>query len=583
MLRDAPESRTLTGPPKPGRPGAKPGNGWGPPLLPVLVPLVLVASTLAVVFAWMFPTVDTTRPAPVARFTNITKDSGVQFVHRSGLKDPPTTLGGAVVVLDYDRDGRPDLFFVNGSPWPWEDAAGATVGTCALYHNDGGGHFTDVTRAAGLGIVMQGMSAAVGDYDNDGYPDIYITGVGENRLLHNQRDGTFADVTASAGVGGDGQTWSTGATWIDYDGDGRLDLVVANYARWPGEVELATAFSVARMGPSYGAPSGFVGAFPSVYRNLGNGRFALVPGAAGLRNVDPQTRLPVAKALAVVPIDANGDGRLDLLFTYQRAANALFLNQGDGTFRKWSSGVDNRIEGAAAGLASASLLPSAQVGGDERCAALLSAGALDEDNHDESVLSLRAKLGLGLLDYDHGGRLELFSGNGRAEPDVGKVEPGRDWAAVPQLLWNRGRFWMPAVAVGAEAAGWANLTVARGVAVADLDGDGNSDIIIAQNNGPAVVLRNDQRTGRPWLRVALIATRTHWEAGGARVEVHTPRRVLVRTMAPAMGFMAQSESVLDFGLGEDARLRKLVVYWPSGQRQELRPVAINQTLVIREP
>jgi hypothetical protein len=555
-----------------------------PPLLPIVLPLVLAAIALSVAFAWLFPAPDTLRPAPAVRFSNVTKEWGIRFVHRGGLQDPPTTLGGAVTVLDYDRDGHPDLFFVNGAPWPWEDAATAPANTCALYHNDGHGHFTDVTHAAGLDIGIQGMSAAAGDYDNDGYPDLLVTGVGQNRLFHNQRDGTFADVTEGAGVGGDGQTWSTGAAWIDYDGDGQLDLVVANYAHWLGDVDLATAFSIALMGHSYGAPTGFVGVFPSVYRNLGHGRFALVPGSAGLRNIDPQTHLPVAKALAVVPLDANGDGRLDLLFSYHTADSALFLNEGDGTFRPWATDTGQRNEGAGAGLATASTLPLARSADAEAIlAALESAQTLERRGRGGALLHLGGKLGMALLDYDLAGRLDLFSGNGRAEPDVNRFEPGRDFAAVPQLLWNRGHAWVPAPAPGTDGGAWANPVVARGIAVADLDGDGDGDVIIAQNNGPAVVLRNDQRSGLPWLRIALVASRTQPEAGGARVEVHTPRRVLIRTVAPAMGFMAQSESVLTFGLGEDARIRKIVIHWPSGQRQELRPDAINQTLVIREP
>ncbi len=555
-----------------------------PPLLPIVLPLVLAAIALSLALAWLFPAPGSLLPAPTVRFTDVTRQWGIQFVHRGGLQDPPTTLGGAVVVFDYDRDGRPDLLFVNGAPWPWEDAAGAPPSSCALYHNDGGGHFTDVTRAAGLNLVIQGMSAAAGDYDNDGYDDLYITGVGQNRLLHNQRDGTFADVTAAAGVGGDSQTWSTGAAWIDLDGDGQLDLVVANYAHWLGDVDLATAFSIALMGHSYGAPTGFVGMSPSVYRNLGHGRFASVPDSAGLRNIDPLTHLPVAKALAVVPLDANGDGRLDLLFTYHTADSALFLNQGDGTFRRWALDAARRNEGASAGLAAASPLPFARSGEAEAIlSALESAQSSERRGRDGARLHLAGKLGAALLDYDLGGRLDLFSGNGRAEPDVNRFEQGRDFAAAPQLLWNRGGVWVPAPAPAGEGGAWAAPMVARGVAVADLDGDGDEDVIIAQDNGAAIVLRNDQHGGLPWLRIALIATRTQPEAGGARVEVHTPGRVLVRTMAPAMGYMAQSESVLTFGLGDDARVRRVVIHWPSGQRQELHPTAVNRTLVIREP
>lgn len=587
MPPDAPEFKTLTGSATPEEGRLAPGNRLVSPLLPVLLPLIVAAIVIGVLFAWWLPPAVPAGAAPLARFTDITARTGVNFLRMSGATPtslPPTTLGGAVVVFDYNGDGYPDLFFVNGAPWPGEMPRdpGQRGGRCALFRNDGHGHFTDVSREAGLDVELQGMGAAAGDYDNDGHMDLFVACVGRNHLFHNRGDGTFEDVTLAAGVGGDDNTWSTGATWIDIDGDGKPDLVVAHYARWPGEDGLGLALRVAELGPSYGTPTGFVGAFPSVYRNLGNGRFALVPGSAGLRNLDRETRMPVARTLAVVPVDANGDGKLDLLFTYQAADSALFINQRDGSFRQWSPGLGDRNEGATAGLATPSLLPLAQAAGaDERIAALLSAVELDPGNRDEAVLSLRSKLGVAVLNYDHGAHLDLFSGNGRAEPDVSRFEQGRDFRAVPQLLWDRGHAWVPAP--GPEGSAWATPMLARGVAVADLDGDGNADIIIAQNSGAAVILRNDQRSGRPWLRIALVATRTQREAGGARVEVHTPRRVQVRTMAPAMGFMAQSESVLDFGLDEDARVRKIVIRWPSGQRQEVRPDAIDRTLVIREP
>lgn len=572
-------------PPSPVRPApaaGPPGREAWPPLLPVVLTLVLAAIGLSVIFAQLFPAATSAQTVPAARFTEITAEAGLRVEPYHGPQESPTTLGGAVVVLDYDGDGHPDLFFVNGAPWPWEEelAKRTSRGSLALWHNDGRGHFIDVTASAGLNVELQGMAAVAGDFDNDGRPDLFVTCVGLNHLFHNLGQGRFEDVTESAGVGGEENTWSTGATWLDYDGDGRLDLVVAHYARWPQEVSLAMAFTIADVGRSYGTPTGFVGVLPSVYHNLGDGRFALVPGAAGLLNVDRSTGLPAAKALAVVPIDANGDGKLDLLFSYHTTDNALFLNQGDGTFIKWSKGSDQRNEGAAAGLASASFLPLAQAADtDERLAALQAAGASDARSRDESQLHLRGKLSGALLDYEFDGHLALFSGNGRAEPDVNKFSAGRDFAAEPQLLLKRGSQWTAAPANGT----WSRPLVARGIAVADLDGDGDGDVIIAQNNGPALLLRNDQRSGLPWLRLRLVATRSHPEAGGARVEVHTPRRIFVQTVAPAMGFMAQSESVLTFGLGEDARVRKIVIQWPSGRRQELRPEAINRTLVIREP
>ena len=554
-----------------------------PPLLPVMLTLVVAAIALSVVFALYFPVTGPAQPLSAARFTNVTEESGIHFIHRAGAAESPTTLGGAVVVLDYDRDGHPDLFFVNGTAWPWEDLGAWThASACTLYHNDGTGHFTDVSSAAGVDLVMQGMGAAVGDFDNDGYPDIFITGVGSNHLLRNKGDGTFEDVSVAAEVAGDDHTWSTGATWIDYDGDGLLDLVVAHYARWPQEVPLAMAFTIADLGRSYGAPTGFLSAVPSVYHNQGHGKFALVPSGIGLRNLDPQTGMPVAKTLAVVPVDANGDGKLDLLFTYHANENALFLNQGDGTFKKWTGGADKRDEGASAGLASASILPFANASAtDERLAALQSAGAIGAANSAEPQLHLLGKAGVALLDYEFDGRLALFSGNGRAEPDLNKFEQGRNFTAPPQLILSRNNRWVPAPV--ADGGNWARPLVARGIAVADLDGDGDEDVIIAQNDGPALVLRNDQRSGLPWLRLRLIATRSQPDAGGARVEVHTPRRIFARTVAPAMGFMAQSEGTLTFGLGDDARVRKIVIQWPSGQRQEVRQSSVNQTVTIREP
>ncbi|HEY4245631.1 MAG TPA: CRTAC1 family protein [Lacunisphaera sp.] len=577
-------------PPPSAPPAGRPTGSQEPtpisPLLPVVLTLVIAAIILSVTFARFFPAASpAAQPVPVARFTNVTEESGIHFVHHAATLESPTTLGGSVAVIDYDHDGHPDLFFVNGTAWPWEDrGAWTSASACALYHNDGTGHFTNVSQAAGVDLIIQGMSAAVGDYDNDGYPDIFITCVGSNHLLHNKGDGTFEDVTLEAGVGGDEQTWSTGATWIDYDGDGLLDLVVAHYARWPQEVPLAMAFTIADIGRSYGAPTGFVSAFPSVYRNLGHGKFMLVAGSAGLRNVDVQTGRPVEKALAVVPVDTNGDGKLDLLFSYHTAENALFLNQGDGTFKKWTGGSDNRNEGASAGLASTSLPPfTNSLDSNERLWALQFASgtapaALDAA---ESQLHLAEKFGVALFDYEFNGHLALFSGNGHAEPDVNKFEQGRNFFARPELLVERNHRWLPATVP--EGSTWTLPVVARGIALADIDGDGDDDVIIAQNNGPAIVLRNDQRSGQPWLRLHLIATRSQPDAGGARVEIRTPRRIFTRTVAPAMGFMAQSDSDLTFGLGEDTRIQQIVIQWPSGQRQELRPTAIDQTITIREP
>lgn len=569
--------------PPPARPSAvRPAPSFLASLLPLVLPLVLVAIALSLLFARLFPPAGA-GAAPTLRFTEVTATSGLRFTHQQGGAETPTTLGGAVAVLDFNQDGHPDLFFTSGAPWPWEETLEKRLGRSgALLRNDGKGNFTDVTSAAGLNVEMQAMAAVAGDFDNDGRTDLFVTCVGLNHLFRNLGGGRFEDVTESAGLGGDENTWSTGAAWIDADGDGRLDLVVLHYARWPQEVPLGQAFLVADVGRSYGAAVGFLSTFPAVYRNLGDGRFVVVPGSAGLRNVDPETRLPVAQPLAVVPVDADGDQRLDLLITYQLAPPALFLNQGNGTFRKTARAPDRRQEGAS-GLAAASSLPFVQAdGADERFVTLRAAGALPAS---ETGVLLPARLGVAAADLDLDGRLELFSGEGAIEPNINKFEGGRDFRREPRVYWNTGHDWRAIPARPTEAGGGATLPAitARGVATADFDGDGDLDVVIAQNNASPVLLRNDQRSGLPWLRLHLVATRTAAEAGGARVEVHTPRRIHVQTVAPALGFMAQSESTLTFGLGDDARVRRIVIHWPSGQVQELKPGALNRTLEIREP
>jgi enediyne biosynthesis protein E4 len=576
--------------PAPGHaePRGNPPRGAISPLVPVLVPLAVAAILVGVVISRFFPFAPQGGTAPPARFTDVTADAGINFVHDSGAREDeetPTTLAGAVAFLDYDNDGHPDLFFVSGTTWPWNPSAMGGPPTCALYHNNGDGRFTDMTREAGLDITMLGMGVAVGDYDGDGYPDIFIAGIGGNRLFHNQGNGTFADVTDSAGVRGDDHVWSTAAVWIDIYGDGRLDLVVCTYARWARETGLRDAFMAEIAGPSYTAPAGFVSAFPSVYRNLGNGKFEDVSAKTGLNLIDRQTGYPRAHPLAVAAIDANGDGRLDLLFTYQSGGDILFLNQGDGTFRQWNPPAEERREGSSAGLLGGGALSytrpvqPADRFGILRAAGFAMAPIADEG---ESSCRLRDKLGVALIDYDLDGRMDIVSGNGLAEPGLAHFEHGRAFQSAPSVLWNSGHGWEQAPVPSRDPALGRPL-VARGVAVADVTGSGNLDIVIAQNGGQPRLLRNEQRTHNSWLRIDLVGTHCQRDGGGARVEVHTPRGVLVQTMEPAMGYMAQSEKTLTFGLGVDDRVRKVVVRWPSGVRQEVQAPGVNRRIVITEP
>lgn len=555
------------------------------PLVPVLVPLAVAAILSGVVFSLILAPAPA-RKAPEAVFKDVTRESGIDYVHDNGSRegyDTPTTLPGAVAFLDYDQDGAPDVFFVGGTAWPWLPSSAAAEPTCALYHNDGSGHFTDVTPGSGLEVPLLGMGVAVGDFDGDGLPDIFVTAIGGNHLFHNDGKGHFTDVTERAGVGGDRNLWSTGAVWLDLYGDGRLDLVVCNYARWPRQSDLLAAFAAETAGPSYAAPAGFASAFPTVYRNLGGGKFQDVSASAGLNLIDRQTGYPRAQPLSVAAVDANGDGRLDLLFTYQTGEDVLFLNQGDGTFRQWKPPSGTHREGVSAGLVGSSVSERDQPPYD-RLGLLRSCGLALSPVPDDGVspCELRYKLGVALLDYDLDGRMDIVSGNALAEPRLARFEHGRNFAASPSFLWNDGHSWVQERA-GSTGSVFGSPMVARGVACADTTGHGTLDVIVAQNGGPPRLYRNLQHSRHAWLRIDVVGTHCQRDAGGARVEVHTPHGVLVQTVEPAMGFMAQSESTLTFGLGDDERVRSIVVRWPSGVRQEIRPGAVNRRITITEP
>ncbi|MGH7969919.1 MAG: FG-GAP repeat domain-containing protein, partial [Limisphaerales bacterium] len=253
---------------------------------------------------------------PVAKFTDITASAGIRFVHNNGAygdKLLPETMGGGVAFFDFDNDGRPDLLFINSAYWPGHVPPGKTQPTMALYHNDGKAHFTDVTAGSGLDISFYGMGVAIGDYDNDGLPDVFISGVGGNHLFHNEGKGRFRDVTAEAGVGGAADGWSTSAAWIDYDNDGKLDLFVCNYVRWSAALDRSADYELPNIGRAYGPPQKFEGVFPYLYHNDGAGHFSDVSASAGIQIKNPATGHPVAKSLAVAPVDVDNDGWIDLV------------------------------------------------------------------------------------------------------------------------------------------------------------------------------------------------------------------------------------------------------------------------------
>src|SRR5271165_1705409 len=274
--------------------------------------------------------------APAARFTDVTTASGIDFVHHNGAygeKLLPETMGGGVAIIDVANDGRADLLFVDSGNWPWK-AAQPRYPTLKLYRNDGHGHFRDATAGSGLEAVqLYGMGVAIGDFDNDGYDDIVVTGVGAIRLLRNLGGtGRFEDITRRAGIASGPQDWNTCAAFFDFDNDGLLDLFVCRYVQWSPDIDRKMDFRMTGIGRAYGPPNSFEGSFPRLFRNNGNGSFTEVSEKAGLRVVNAATGKPIAKSLGVLPIDLNGDGWMDLVVANDTVRNFLFLNQHDGTF-----------------------------------------------------------------------------------------------------------------------------------------------------------------------------------------------------------------------------------------------------------
>src|SRR6266700_2698993 len=395
---------------------------------------------------------------PVAKFTDITRESGITFVHNNGAygeKLLPETMGGGVESFDFDNDDKPDLLFINSTYWPWHIPPGTPPTTAALYHNDGSGHFTDVTAGSGLDVSFYGMGVAIGDYDNDGLEDVFITAVGGNHLFHNLGKGKFEEVTAQAGVGGSTNDWSTCAAWFDYDNDGRLDLFVGNYVRWSKEIDLEVGYKIDGATRAYGQPMNFQGAFPYLFHNDGNGKFSDVSGKSGVRIQNPATGVPVAKTLGVAPVDLNNDGWMDLVIANDTVQNFVFTNAHDGTFQEIGalSGVAFDANGqtrGAMGIDTAHFRRDDSLGiaiGNfaNEMAALYVASRDSCSFTDEAIQEgigppsrLLLKFGVFFFDYDLDGRLDLLTCNGHLEEEISKIQASQKYRQPAQLFWNNG-------------------------------------------------------------------------------------------------------------------------------------------------
>jgi hypothetical protein len=539
------------------------------------------------------------------KFTDITRPAGITFTHENGAygdKLLPETMAGGVAFFDFDGDGNQDLLFINSCYWPGHVPPGKTQPTMALYHNDGAGRFTDVTRGSGLDISAYGMGVAIGDYDNDGRPDVFITAIGGNYLFHNESGGKFRDVTAEAGVKGAPEFWSSSAAWIDYDNDGKLDLFVCNYIRWSAELDLAAPYELPNIGRAYGPPRNFQGALSYLYHNEGNGRFSDVSSAAGVQIRHPNTKLPMAKSLAVSPVDVDNDGWIDLVVANDTVQNFLFHNSRNGTFDE--IGARSGVAYDAYGLVRGAMgIDSARFRNDDRLGiaignfanemnalyvaqrdSLLFADEATKEGMGPASQSL-LKFGLFFFDYDLDGRLDVLTANGHLEPEINRVHANQQYRQPAQLFWNRGDIKAGFVPVPAEKCGTDLLKpiVGRGSAYADIDGDGDLDVVLTQIAGPPLLLRNDQKLGNKWIRLKLVGTRSNRDAIGAWIKVRVGGRVLSRQVMPTRSYLSQVELPVTIGLGASEKVDSLEIVWPAGGTQKVPPPPLGRLTVITEP
>ena len=520
-------------------------------------------------------------------FRDITAQAGIHFIHNNGAfgkKWLPETMGPGCAFIDYDNDGWPDILLVNGTDWPGHAKSGAT--TLKLYHNNHDGTFTDVTRKSGLGIVLYGMGVAIGDYDNDGFDDIFITAVGQSHLFHNNGNGTFTDVTKSAGLWGPSE-FSTSAAWVDYDRDGKLDLVVANYVQWSEQTDLYCTLDGAHK--SYCTPESYKGTSVRLWHNLGNGKFEDATRKAGLYDGS-------SKSLGIAILDYNNDGWPDIFITNDTQPNKLYLNKKNGSFeeRAVPAGIAFSEDGIArAGMGvdaadydrsgSASLIITNFA--NQMLALYHNEGNglfVDEAPASEVGRATLLTLGFGcfFFDYDNDGWPDIFVADGHIENEIERVQRRVSYAEPPHLFRNlgKGRFEEVTAKMGA---GFAAPKVARGAAYADINNDGALDILLMTNGGGAHLFRNEGGVNQS-LRVKLVGTKSNRDGIGAVVRLSAAGEKQWQMMRSGSSYLSSSELVLTFGLGSRTKADALEIQWPSGQVDKLSNVSAGQTITVEE-
>lgn len=530
------------------------------------------------------------RPSGPIQFTDVTAAAGIHFKHNSGAfgkKYLPETMGSGVCFIDYDNDGWQDIFLVNSMDWPGHRSGGPSYP--ALYHNNHDGTFTDVTRAAGLAAESYGMGCAVGDYDNDGFDDLYLTTVGSNHLYHNQGNGKFVDVTAKAGVGSPG--FSASAAWVDYDNDGKLDLFVTHYIEWSEETDQYC--SLDNKNKSYCTPQRYKGESSHLYHNKGGGVFEDMTKKAGLWD-------PTSKALGVALIDFDNDGWMDFFVSNDTEPNKLYRNNHDGTFTE--AGLTAGIAFSESGRVRAGMgvdaadfdgsgFPGLLIGNftNESMALYRNDGSgLFTDEAPKSGLGAMTSgaltFGCFFVDYDLDGLLDVVAANGHVSDDIAVVQPTVRYAQPLGVYRNLGDKKFEDVS-GKLGKAIQKPVVGRGVAYADYDNDGDLDLVVTTTNGAARLLRNENANQNDVVRVKLVGTKSNRDGIGARVTLFTSSGARVTRMVKSgSSYLSQSELPVTFGLGKPGKNApvKIEIVWPGGAKQTVEGAKANTFATIRE-